>query len=363
MDLPVITHSEERIRKVELPPFQKAIETGVDCIMSSHIYFPAFEKEQLPATLSHSVLTGLLREELGYEGIIMTDCMEMHAISKRYGTVDAAVMAVQAGADIVLISHTFELQVEAMEALIKATREGRISEEQIDQSVRRILKLKARRGLITEAGTSDVAAVSAVSHEQLPQLDWTQILATPEHLEAAQRLSDANITLVKDTAGLLPLRKQPTLVLSMEVTALTIADESYEGLATLGKALSAQGVEVQERLIPLSQLAEKSEELQALAASYEQIIIGTYNANFYPDQIKLVQNLLDSGKQLIVVALRNPYDLAVFPDVPAYICLYESRPNMIESAAKLLVGQLKAQGKLPVTINSSYSAGSGVVQA
>jgi beta-N-acetylhexosaminidase len=358
LGLPVISHSKERIYSVELLPFVKAIQTGVDCIMSAHIYFPAFEQRKLPVTLSPSVLTGLLREELGFNGVIMTDCMEMHAISLQYGTVNAAVMAVEAGADLVLISHSFELQVGAIEALLDAVRSGRISEARIDQSVRRLLELKEKRGLSANADGDHAAG----------------IVGTAAHRAVAQRLSEASVTLVKDAAGLLPLSAKPTLVLAMEPGVVSLVDEAYESRATLGKTLAAESraalpglpalaaLAVTERVIPLARVAELAGEILELAAQYEQIVIGTYNAHFYPDQVKLVQDILKLGKQPVVIALRNPYDIQKFPDVPAYVCLYESRPLALQSAAKLLTGKIRAQGKLPVTISESYPLGWGVIQ-
>lgn len=183
LDLPTIKHGQERIRSLELVPFIRAIEGGVDAIMSSHIYFPAFESEKLPATLSKAVLTGLLREELGYEGVIMTDCMEMNAIAEHYGTVAASVTAIEAGADLVLISHRLDRQIGAIDAIEQAVHEGRISEVRIDASVQRLLALKERRGLL------------------VPQSGTAAEVGTAEHCAVAERLSEASITLVKDEQG------------------------------------------------------------------------------------------------------------------------------------------------------------------
>ncbi|ANE48208.1 beta-glucosidase [Paenibacillus swuensis] len=342
LDLPVITHSSERIRSVELVPFIKAVEAGVDSVMSAHIRFPAFDDSGVPVTLSHRVLTGLLREELGFAGVIMTDCMEMKAIADHYGTVHAAVMAVEAGADLVLISHSLELQAGAAAALVEAVRSGRISEERIDQSVERLLALKAKRALAAEPG------------------DFSRIVNTPEHRSAAERFSEASITLVKDTAGLLPLAAKPTLVLTVEPAAVSLVDESYGERATLGSALAAEGIDVRERVIPLTKAGELTQEMLKEAGWYEQIVVGTYNAHLHPDQVSLVRALLALGKQPVVAALRNPYDLQAYADVPAYVCLYESRPLALQSAAKLMSGALVPQGKLPVTIGESYPAGWGV---
>lgn len=161
LDLPTVRHDRARMDSVELVPFRRAIAEGVDAMMSAHIYFPALEQEKLPVTLSKAVLTGLLREELGFGGIIMTDCMEMNAIAEHYGTVEASVLAIAAGADIVLISHRADRQLAAIEAILHAVAEGRISEARIDDSVRRLLALKVKRGVIAAGPVGGAGAAEA----------------------------------------------------------------------------------------------------------------------------------------------------------------------------------------------------------
>lgn len=352
LDLPTIHHDRERIYDVELPPFRRAIEAGVDSIMSSHIYFPAFEPDKLPATLSRRVLTGLLREELGYEGVIMTDCMEMNAIAVHYGTVNAAVMAVEAGADTVLLSHRHDLQYAVVEALVNAVANGRISEARLDASVRRLLALKRRRGVTAAAVAASAAAPTA--GEAFARV------GSSAHTETARALSEASVTRVRAEAGLLPLAAgKPTLVLGVQPAAVSQVDEAYAAPTTLGRALRAQGAAVDERVVALAELAERVDELVELARGYEQIVIGSYNAAFYPAQGELVRRVMALGKRPIVVALRNPYDLLQFPDVPAYIAVYESRPLALQSAAKHMLGLIPAVGKLPVSIGDLYSAGWG----
>lgn len=142
-DLPVIDHDKSRLEQIELYPFKKAIEVGVKSIMTTHIYFPAIEKEPgIPASLSKSVLSDLLRKELKFKGIIITDCMEMGAITNSFGTVEASLRAIKAGADIVLISHSYDQQKKAIEFLLKAAYNGEISDKRIDKSLQRIIKLK-----------------------------------------------------------------------------------------------------------------------------------------------------------------------------------------------------------------------------
>jgi beta-N-acetylhexosaminidase len=335
LDLPTVAHARERIEQVELRPFQEAIGAGVDAIMSSHIVFPAFEKERLPATLSHAVLTGLLREEMGFEGVIMTDCMEMNAIADHFGTVEAAVLAVEAGADLVLVSHRYDRQQGTIEALLQAVREGRLSEERIDRSVERLLALKEKRGLYHPAA-ADLSAVG-----------------TAVNLAVAEQISEASITLVKNEKGLLPYDTQQSLFLiSVEAAVQTQVDEEVEARLTLGLALRELGAQVTELVVPLAKVAELKQELLSCVRYERQVIVATYNAYQDPAQQQLVNELQALGKELTIVALRSPYDLMAFPQVSTYVAAYESRPLAMRSTAKVLMGRRKATGKLPVTLET-----------
>jgi beta-N-acetylhexosaminidase len=337
---------------VELVPFRRAIEAGIDAIMSSHIYFPAFETEKLPVTLSRSVLTGLLREELGFDGVIMTDCMEMKAIADHYGTVDAAVMAVEAGADCVLISHRHDLQEGAIEAIAAAVEAGRISEARIDESVTRLLAMKRKRGVTAESVTTEAG-------DALYAGEAFRRVGASEHRAIAQRISEAGVTLVKADADALPLRRERTFVVSVLAAAVSEVDESVDLPVTLGQAIAAVGVPVEERTVALDRVGDEAEELIRSAAGFAQVVVGTYNASFRPDQSALIRGMLEAGVKPVVVALRNPYDISAFPEVPAYVVAYESRPLALQSVAKVLTGQIEAKGRTPVTISAAYPVGSG----
>ncbi|MEF3304133.1 beta-N-acetylhexosaminidase [Paenibacillus sp. GYB003] len=354
LDLPTISHSRERIGRVELAPFRRAIETGIDAIMSSHIYFPAFESEKLPVTLSRAVLTGLLREELGFGGVIMTDCMEMKAIADHYGTVAAAVMAVEAGADCVLISHRHDLQEGAIEAIAAAVEAGRLGEARIDASVARLLAMKQRRGVTAEA-------VTTAADEAYFAGEAFRGVGSPAHRETARRISEAGVTLVKADAGALPLRRERTLVVSVLAGAVSEVDESVDLPVTLGQAIAAQGVPVEERTVALDEVGAKAAELIGLAVGggFGQVVVGTYNASLRPDQSALVRGMMEQGAKPIVVALRSPYDIAAFPQVSAFLATYESRPLALQSAAKALTGQIATKGRLPVAVDASCPAGTG----
>lgn len=363
LDIPVIPHDRGRVERVELIPFRAAIAAGVDAMMSVHIYFPALEPERLPVTLSRAVLSGLLRQELGYDGMIVTDCMEMDAIAANYGTVDAAVMAVEAGADLVLISHTAHLQAGAFEALLAAVQSGRISEARIDESVTRLLKYKAKRGLLekgTGTGTGNDEVNVAVSTSLFaevstdPASSIRQERNQPLHHEVARRISENSITLVRDQLNMLPLKSERTLVITVATSVTTIADEQLTQAVTLGSALSHCGLDVVDITVTPEEVAIRSARLLQAAEEDDirQIIVGTYNAGSASGdpQCRLIGWLQQLGKPLAVVALRSPYDLLAIPEVQVYVAAYESRPLAMVSAARALAGHIPFAGKLPVSI-------------
>lgn len=349
LELPIVPHDLERLRQVELPPFRSAIAAGADVVMTAHVQFPAYDASGLPATLSAAVLEGLLREELGYGGVIATDCLEMKAISGTVGVGRGAVMAVKAGADLVLVSHTPELQLEALEAIYQAVLSGELSRERIAASARRIREAKARREgawqqLVREQGIPEVGA--------------------PEHMKAAGEAAERAVTLVKAAGeGGFPLDDAaPTLVIWPRVEARTDVDEAIRQDITLGTALVPYLTDVQELAVSLAlDDAEIEAVLAAVRSGRLQIVAGTYNAAFNPGQARLVQTLLElPGVKVTVVALRSPYDLLSFTGVHTYVACYENRPLMLQAAAKVLTGRMPASGKLPVTLSADYPAGWGI---
>ncbi|MEO3945425.1 beta-N-acetylhexosaminidase [Gorillibacterium sp. CAU 1737] len=338
--LPRIAHDTERLRRVELAPFRQAIAEGTDAVMTAHVIFPAFESEPLPATLSRNVVTGLLRGELGYDGVIFSDCLEMHAISRHFGVAEGAVLAIEAGVDVVLVSHTLEEQRAAIRAVVRAVREGRLSEERIEESVKRILALKERRGM-----------------EQPPSVRVEEVgkrLGLEEDWQTVREASERSITLVKDTAGNLPLRlHEPTLVVWAEPREATQVVEVIEQEATLGTALQSYLAKVHEVRLGLDPAEAVVRELLKEAEGYSQVVVATHNpvSRLPEGQVQLVKRLAaQSGIRLVVVSTRNPYDLNEFPAIPTYLAAYENRPQAMESLARVLVGAVPARGRLPVTI-------------
>lgn len=337
--LPLIAHDAERLERVELAPFKRAIAEGTDAVMTAHVIFPAFEPGGLPATLSSAVITGLLRGQLGYEGVVFSDCLEMHAISRRFGIAEGAVLAIEAGVDVVLVSHTLEEQRAAIRAVAEAVRGGRILPERIDRSVERVLALKAKRGM--ERG----AAAAAELAGQLGRAeDW----------QAVREASERSITRVKDAAGHLPLAAdRPTLVVWAEPREATQVVEIIDQDESLADALRPYLAVVREIRIGLDPAEPELAELLRTAEGYDQIVVATHNpvSRLPEGQVGLVRELAARpGLRLTVVSTRNPYDLNQFPEVPTYLAAYENRPQAMESLARVLTGRIAPQGKLPVTL-------------
>ncbi|GGE28855.1 beta-N-acetylhexosaminidase [Marinithermofilum abyssi] len=337
--LPVIEKSREELEKVEFVPFKRAIAEGIDAIMTAHIHVPALDDTpDLPATLSKPILTGLLRKEMGYNGLIITDSMTMAGVADYFGGVPkAAVKAVDAGADIILLSPALKTdeQIDVMKAVTDAVRAGEIPEERIDQSVRRILKVKMKYGLF-----------------QNRQVDVNQVQAhvgTPEHQEKAAEIARHSITLVKNQDNLLPLQLKPEQKLGV-ISQFSIKDwiTPYHANVTEihHRKTNPTDAEIQQAV--------------EMAKQQDVLIIGTYSASLYPQQVKLVKELEQLDKPMAVIAMRNPYDIEKFPEVDAYITTYGYRSVSLKAAVDTLFGANQPKGKLPVTIPGLYPYGHGL---
>ncbi len=323
--LPAVPHAMDRLESTELYPFKKAIENGVDAIMSAHILFPAIESEKLPGTLSHKVLTGLLREKMGFKGLIMTDCMEMKAIADYYGTTKAAVRAVKAGADLLCVSHRLDMQLGSFNEIKAAVLRGEISESRIDESVSRILALKEKYDLFANP-YADMKKVNT-------------IVGSKEHIQFAKAMSEKSITLVKDERNLLPIRSQNIMTIATEAVILTGADDSIKKKTTFSEAVcEALGGEAY--TIGLNPNKEEIEGLALKAKDMDLVVIGSYNAYLNKGQAELVKEILKVNKNVVVAALRIPYDINLFEEVPCYVCAYEYTPISVESLIKVISGEI-----------------------
>jgi len=319
--LPLITHDRARLDAIELPPFKAAIAQGVDAIMTAHVVFPAIEKEPgIPATLSKAVLTDLLRGELGFNGVIISDCLEMAAIVDGIGVTQAAVKTLKAGADIALISHLEERQQEAMDAALAAVESGEISLEHINESVQRIQKLK-QLTLVNGA----------------PELTD---LMQPESLALAKKVQQAALRI---QGNFRPLNRQfPVTLITVEVRLRSEMDE-----ATVARKKEARSsmllmmleADVNVREFVLSPEASESEVTAAIAFAQgaQQLVLQTYNAVLQKGQQRLLASLPQN--KLWLVAGRLPYDLDLAPAAQGRLASFSCRPAALAPVVEKLLGK------------------------
>ncbi|TCT24572.1 beta-N-acetylhexosaminidase [Melghiribacillus thermohalophilus] len=331
LGMPVVHHPISRLERVELFPFRKAIEENVDSLMVSHVCFPAIE-DGVPATLSKNMINGVLRNQYKYEGVVITDCMEMRAIEHHYNVEEAVIKAIQAGADILLFSHSYEKQKRALQALKQAVQNGEISEKRIDISVERILSLKRRR-------------IKCIH----PDFEKKELAKKPG-LNLAQRIRDESITIVKDDDHLIPVDPgKKTTIIWPEIVVTSDIDEGYDQKETLGDFLKHHVSE-------LTEIKIKDTPRRVILESVlnaEQVMICTYNAAKDPAQKDLVEEMMKKtdGKAMIC-ALRNPYDMTLFPQIRTYVTTYEATSGSIQSLARVLTGEIQAGGHLPVSLHT-----------
>lgn len=353
-----VPHERNRLDQVELLPFHRAIEAGVDAIMTAHVIFPAIEPEPIPATLSRKVLTGLLREEMGFDGIIITDCLEMHAISKPYGVAEAAVLAVEAGADLILVSHTLQDQISAVEAVVEAVRTGRVDEATINQALERIISWKTARcgqwkhtfvSMEEDDAVSDGSDEDGITFSTKEKDESSRSRASIQ--SRLDEIASNSITVVQND-GLLPLTPEKNVyVIWPEVVQRTEVDEPWSHSDSLGVALSQLRGGVREHKITTQPTYDEVDHILKDVSKEDQIIVCTYtSAGHLPKgQHHLVQKLSEKHS-LIVVALRNPYDLLEIPTPGSYVCTYENTPAVVRALSHVLTGELQPTGRLPVRL-------------
>jgi beta-N-acetylhexosaminidase len=336
----------DRIEAVELPPFKSAIAAGVDAVMTAHLAVPALEPDNIPATVSSKIITGVLREELGFHGLVVTDAMDMQGLSLLFDSGEASVRAIQAGADVLLMPKRPE---EAIRALVAAVEKGTISRKRLDESVNRVLAAKARLGLRTKK-LVDLEAIA-------------DVVDSPESGERAQEVADHAVTLVKDSKDSLPIRHPENVCL----IALTEGRRSQQGIRLIEEVKKRAPGVTTTILDPsmskddLAQVSEKTSSCtEIVAAAY--VTVAAYRgdvamAGGYPDFL----NGLIAGKvPVILVALGNPYLVRGFPDVSAYLTTYSPTPTSEAALAKALFGEIAISGHLPVTIPGVAKYGAGI---
>ena len=335
--LPVSNADMARLEAVELPPFKQAIDAQLDAIMTAHIALPnVAERPDLPATLSHNLLTGVLREKLHFDGIIITDGLEMQAIAQRYGVGRAAVMSILAGADMPMVLWSSGTKEEVYQTLMAAVRSGEISQKRLDASVRRILQVKVRRGLFAAPAVSIADAVSD-KNAQRHHL----------HTQVAERIAQDAVTLVRNEHDLLPLSPDSTRRI------VVLAPPGSFGTRW------ANHPNVTVVRVPFVPSREQRRQIAAkviqLARSADVMVAAVINRY----HVDIVRQVLASVSHLpvAVVSFASPYYLKYVPEADAYVCTYSYLDTAQDAAALALMGQARMTGRLPISIPGMYAYG------
>lgn len=326
--LPKVEKPLSELEKFEFKPFKAAIKTGIDAIMSAHINFTHLTENGLPVTLSKRALTGLLREEMGFEGLIITDGIEMKAIHDNYGTIEATLMTVNAGANLVCICHDLPYQIGASDRLNQALKTGELSMDTLNERVARTLKYKEKLNVDLTRSYADVKA---------------DVESESSKMFSSQVVEDA-VTLIKGNPFKLSGK---TLVISTNPEATTIADEDSHK-STLARRIRQAFKDITVLEANVNPNEEQRKQLVSKARDFDQIVYTSYNGNVYQSQIDLIDSLSALNKDLHVLALRNPYDLYYTKNIKNYVAFYEYTPNSIEAVVKYLEGTLKPQGVSPI---------------
>lgn len=348
LGLPEVPYEKERLKAVELYPFQKAMDAGIDVIMTAHVTFPKIDGTKviskkdgteinLPATLSYKVLTELMREEMGFMGLISTDALNMQAITEHFGPVEAVIRAVNAGTDIVLMPVGLE---SVANGLYDAVRSGEISEQRIEASVKRILALKLKRGIIKEENPQPIEEKVA---------NALKVVGSEEHKQIEREASEKSITLVKNN-DVLPLAPA-------ENDQIVVVGNSYiEELFNAVKGQHANTI-----LIKTGNPLTDDDQL-AQVRDAKAVIVGTTTSTVSQRspsiaQMRMVNQLVnETDTPVIAIGIRNPYDIMAYPNVDAYLAQYSFRTASFKATASIIFGEIVPTGKLPVTI-PNYAGG------
>jgi beta-N-acetylhexosaminidase len=346
LNLATVEANRERLEHLELVPFRAAIQAGVDSVMTAHVAVPALAPPGLPATLAPEILTGLLRDELGFKGLIVTDALEMGGIVKTYGPGEAAVRAIEAGADVLLMPSDPDA---AIRGVVAAVESGRIKRLRIQVSVARILEAKERTGLDRKSSVNLEGISDAVN--------------SPEANDKAQEVADRAVTLVRNATGLVPLTAPEGACFVVFSEGRYSADGQVFG-EELRKRLPQAAIAT---LDPTMSREVNSDTLSRLPGC-ESYIVSAYSAPAnYRGTVSLggelpraIQGLLASGKPVTLIALGNPYLLRDFPGVAAYLATFSTAPSAETAAVRALFGEIPIQGRLPVTIPGIAQSGDGL---
>lgn len=348
VDLPTVKGDRARFDAIELPPFKAAIAAGTSTIMTAHLAVPAYEPNpDLPATLSPNLTTGLLRNELHFDGLIVTDAMDMGGITVRYAPGDAATRSFLAGSDMLLVPPVLDA---AMASIKEGVTSGRISMAQLDDSVRRILRTKARLGL----------------HKQkLVDLNALNTAFGRKHfLAAALDISDRGITLLRNDENLVPLdatkpRRMLLVAVSGDADPVPAVDLERE-LRWRVDSLHTVRIDTRYFRVEEAKLPPPESYDVAVVALFVRVTDRKNTVGLPPDQAALVQQILSSAKPVVMLGFGSPYLAGGFPQAKTWLGAFSTFDVSQRSAARALFGQTPIVGQLPVSVPGAFDIGAGL---
>jgi len=349
--LAVVTAPRARLDSVELVPFKAAVGAGVGAIMTFHGFLPALDSSGVPATLSHRVMTDLLRTEMGFDGLLITDAMDMAGVVDRFGPVEAAKRAIQAGNDVLLMPSDVPGTIDAV---LAGLREGRYTEARINASVRRLLALKARLGL---------------SRQRLVALDDVRrVVGDSTHAALADSIAQRAIVLARDSLKAVPLRAgRPQLRIQSITYArrseLSAGTQFNAQLRSLGARVVATYINADDSLPSLDPvLASIQSSDVVVVGSYVNISSTTADAGAPPAFTALLDGVRRKTRTVVLVAFGSPYALLQAPAVPAYLVAWGGLAPSQRAAARALMGDAPITSTLPISIPPLLSFGAGEVR-
>ena len=342
-----VTANKERLETLEFMPFRAAIAHGVDSIMTAHLAVPALEPDEIPATVSSKVLTGVLREELNFHNIIVTDAMDMAGLAKMFNQGEAAVRAIQAGADVLLMPLNPETVIHA---LVGAIEDGRLKRARVEESVMRVLEAKVRVGLSNKKKLVDLDEIS----------DALDSEADAAH---AQQASDRAITLVRNDRDVLPLASSAPscLVVVVERRTSTAGTRMIDAFRRFSPKSQIVTVDASMNAAALSAVVGDTSKCSAIiVAAFSTVAAYRGTVGLSGELTPFVAKLTEGPVPVAVVAMGNPYLLSAFPKTAAYLATFSSTPPSEMSAVKALFGEMAISGHMPVTIPGFAKLGDGI---
>lgn len=349
-DLPIVPHNRSRLDSLELVPFRAAVDAGIMSIMTAHLALPELEPDnRVPATLSPKVMRPLLRDNLGFQGLIVTDALRMRGVTKYFGVGEAAIRALEAGADMLLLTDD---EYAARQAILSAITSGRLTADRIDSSVRKILQAKAWAGL-TDQQMVDLATV----HKQV---------MTQPNQSVSETIARQSLTLLRNQDHLLPLLDTSK---RLHVITLNDGDDTSMGQYFVRQLRQQTDARISSSLIDRRSNAANIQQVLARARTHDVILVPAFSyvrsgneTIGLPDKHRSFLNrLIATNKPVVLISFGNPYMVTGLPKQPAaYLTAYGGADASQKAVAQALFGRSSIAGKLPVTIPEHHSYGDGI---